>query len=321
MSPAGRRTALAFGIACALASCGGGGGSSSVPVIAGTAPTPTPTPSASATATPSPTASYDTAFDFTRDRSISLNGAELTAISSSNSGTTTYTSIMNQVYTPAANPLLGYVAASQQASVTLFNLQGQSYSQAQISLRESDRLVYTAPSGFLSIAQPGPKLGSFPEALRYTILVVQSEQLPDVQGNFHSTERRFVGGSSTQSSDVPRTGAGTYRALLTTAALTPLKADGYTAQNATFTIDYATGAVRGSITATSISTSATLNLTITGQLSASSNRLNGSLTSSDGGTGTFTGELFGSQGIEAGFAFSLARGTEQIVGTVAGIRR
>jgi hypothetical protein len=270
---------------------------------------------------------YDTAFDLGRDRNISLYGSELTAIGTDGGAGSTgfsYSSIGAALIDTFRSPTFGYNATSQQSSLTLSNLAPQTFGSTQISLRDVDRLVYITPTGFFTFAQPGPGIGTFPAALRYTVLVTQSDQSRNAAGNLDIRERRFVGGTTTVAADVPRTGSATYRILLTSYAQAPGGSNGFVAQGSELTVDHATGAIRGTVTANSIVANApavTIAVSFTGQVSTSSGRLNGSLSTADGGTGQFVGELFGPQGVELGAAFALSRGDQRIAGTIVGIQR
>lgn len=319
MQTISRRVALAGTAILILAGCGGGsGGSAGVPVVA--APTPAPTP----TATPTPTVTYDQAFDLARDRSFALTGAQLTAVATSASVGFTFGSIGARLLTGVENPFFAYDGASQQASITLNNGAPQVFPAAQISLRDTDRLVYTTPTGFLSYSQPGPAIGGFAAPLKYTIQIVQSDDVRNASGGLDTLDRRLVGGSSTVAADVPRTGSATYRVLLASISRTAAGTNGYLAQNADLTIDFATRNVRGTISTTSTVSSlpsATIVMTVDGQLSATSNRLTGSLTTSTGGTGMFSGELYGPQAAELGIAFAVSKTDEPLVGTIVGTRR
>lgn len=311
-----------------VTACGGGSGDSApVTSIPGGTPTPVPTPFPTATPTPAPPLAYDTAFDLGRDRNISLYGSELTAIGTDGSPSSTgfsYSSIAAALIDSVRNPTFGYNATSQQSNLTLSNLAPQIFDPAQISLRDVDRLVYTTPTGFFTFAQPGPGIGSIPAALKYTVLITQSDQSRNAVGNLEIRERRFVGGSRTVAADVPRTGSATYRVLLTSYAEAPGCSNGFVAQGAELSIDYATGAIRGTITANSTVSNVpvvTITVPFTGQVSTSSGRLNGSLSEADGGTGQFAGELLGPQGLELGAALVLSRGDQRIAGMIVGIRR
>jgi hypothetical protein len=71
------------------------------------------------------------------------------------------------------------------------------------------------------------------------------------------------------------------------------------ARNASLTINCLIGVVAGTIIAlNSVSNGVqpALVVTFTGQLGATNNRLAGSLTTADGGTGQFVGELYALQG-------------------------
>lgn len=302
-----------------LAGCGGdSGGSGSEPVVAQPAPTPMPVP----TATPTPT--YATAFDFTRDRSFQPIGAQITTTASVTGSGNTYSEIDATLLDVVNAASFTYVANTQTSIISTGNVAGLTYPGAQIGLRGDDRFVYNAPDGTLSVAQPGPQLGGFPAALRYTVVVSQSDQPRNADGTRAILDRRLVTGTGTIAADVPRSGTATYRILLGASALSSTTSGGYVAQDATLTINYATGAVAGTITAlNSISngTQPALVLTFTGQLGATHNRLAGSLTAADGGTGQFIGELYGPQAVEVGLAFVATSGNERIVGALAGARR
>ena len=312
-----------------LASCGGGGGGSdggSVGVVPGPTGTPSPTPSTSPSPTPSatPTFAYDIAFDFTRDRLIPLIGAQIITVATDSGGRLLYNPIAASLIEATAVGTLRYEGASQQASIGLFNAAPQSYPGSQITLRQADRLTYEAPSGFLSIGQPGPSLGSLPAPLRYTVVAVQTVATREPSGQTNIIERRLVGGASTVAADVPRSGTAPYRVLAAAVSYAPNSLNGFVAQNVDLSVDYATRDVRGTITLASTVTSlpaTTVTLTIAGQISDTSNRIAGSVTSSDGGTGRLTGELYGPQGGELGIGFTLLRSGDQLAGTIVGARR
>jgi len=309
-----------------LASCGGGGasGGNAVSVVPGPTPTSTPasTPPPTSTTTPSP--AYDMAYDLVRDRSFALNTAELSATGTSGQTGFIYSSIASALINPAQALTLNYVAATQDASVVRGTGAPRVYPQSQISLRGTDRVIYIAPDGSLSLSQPGPSNGGLSPGLRYVLVAVQNVTTRKADFSFDTIERRSIAGTSTVAADVPRTGTASYRVLLTSASYTATEYNGFVAQDATLTIDYAASTIRGTIVANSTSSSQparSITIGISGQLSSTNNRLVGSVTSEDGGTGQFSGELYGTSGVELGLAFSVQRSGEQIAGTVVGVRR
>jgi hypothetical protein len=236
----------------------------------------------------------------------------------------TYGSITSDLINPAQVPALTYVFASQDANILFGNRAPRNYQQSQISLRGSDRVIYNAPDGFLGLSQPGPSNGGFVSGLRYVLLAVQNVTSRDAVGNLDIIERRSVAGTSTIASDVPRTGVASYRILLTSASFTSTGQNGFVAQDATLTLDYAAGTFRGTITAASTVSNVparTITFTISGQLNGTSNRIVGSITSADGSAGQFAGELYGPAGIELGVAFSFQNGAEKVAGTIVGVKR
>ncbi|MBB3692058.1 transferrin-binding protein-like solute binding protein [Sphingomonas sp. BK580] len=285
-------------------------------------PAPTPSPSPTPTATPTPAATYDLAFDFSRDRSFQPNGAQLTAIGTQTNAGNTYASISAKLYEPSDVPFFTFASSTKQAGVSVGNLAGQTYPGSQITLQQSDRTTYQSPTGFLAIGQLGPQLGGLPAHLRYSFVLNQYESSFRPSGGFDVLERRMVAGASTAASDVPRSGTATFQAVLLAEGVSATGEDGYAASHATLSLDFVTRTITGTITATSTSGSASsIVLTVTGQLSATGNRLAGSVTTADGGTGTFNGELYGPQGAEIGLAFALARNSQQVIGTFGGSLR
>lgn len=287
-------------------------------------PAPSPTPSPSPTPTPTPGVAYETAFDLSRDRGFPLNIAELSAVATAGNAGFSYSAIASRIINPGDAPALAYASASQEASISFSTGGPRRYPGSEISLRSSDRLVYTASDGFLSIGQPGPALGGFPAALRYTLVAVQNISTSNADFTTTNIARRAVAGSSTLSADVPRSGSASYRVLFAAAAQSAAATNSYVAQDATLTIDFATRTVQGTISAASATSNdpaRALTFTISGQLSATSNRISGSMTRADGGTGVISGELFGPAGVELGLALASQGNGEQIAGTIAGARR
>lgn len=288
------------------------------------APSPTASPAPTPSPTPTPDTVYETAFDLSRDRGFPLNMAELTAVATSRVAGFSYTGISSRIVNPGDAPALAYVSATQEASVSFSTGGPRRYAGSEISLRASDRLVYTTSDGFLSIGQPGPDLGGFPAALRYTLLTVQSISIDNADFTRTSIERRAVAGTSTRAADVPRSGSASYRVLFAAIAQTALATSSYVAQDATLTIDFVTRTVQGTIIAASARSTppaSAVTLTIAGQLSATSNRISGSVTGSDGSTGSISGELFGPAGIELGLALASEGNGEQVAGTISGVKR
>ncbi len=264
------------------------------------------------------------AFDLSRDRSFALNTAQLTAAATSGGSGFTYGGITSTLVNPAQTPTLNYTFASQESAVVFSNGAPKRYLASEISLRDTDRLVYQATDGLLTIGQPGPLLGGFPSGLRYVVLALQNVTTRNSDGSLDIVERRSTAGASTVASDVPRSGAATFRVLLTSMAYAPSAVNGFTAQDATLAIDYATRSVTGMITAASTvsnSPSRSITFTVAGQVSGSSNRISGSLSSSGGGTGLIAGDLYGPAGVELGLAFTFEANGEQIIGTIVGAKR
>jgi hypothetical protein len=255
---------------------------------------------------------------------IPLVGAQITTVATESNGQLFYNPIVASLIEPTAIGSLRYEGGSQQASITLFNGAPESYSGAQITLRQADRLTYETPSGFLSIGQPGPNLGTLPAPLRYTVIAVQTRSARDASGQTSIIERRLTGGSSTIAADVPRSGAAEYRILVTAVSYSGPSLNGFVAQNVDLSVNYATREVRGNITVASTVSNlpaTSVTLTVAGQIAETSNRISGSVTSSDGGTGRLAGELYGPQGGELGIAFTLLRSGDQLAGTIVGAKR
>lgn len=306
-----------------LSSCGGAStdGGSPVVVVPGPTPTiaPTPLPSPSPSASPSPV--YEEAFVLSRDRAFAAIGVELTGVGQSPTNSFEYSSMASGIINPADSPTISFIAATEEARLTLRNGAPRIYPGSSISLRMSDRRVYTEADGFFSIAQPGPTLGTFPMPLKYVLLAAQSSTTRNATNTFNILERRFVAGASTLASDVPRTGSRSYRVLLTSASLSGTSPNGFVAQDATLAINFNSGAVSGTIvTASTVSNEPARQITfvITGQLSSTSNRIVGSVATMGNGTGVFAGELYGPAGTEMGLAFSIDGGSEKLIGTVVG---
>lgn len=308
-----------------LGSCGGGGGGqSTVPVVSAPLPTPTPSPTPTPTTTPAPTTSYATAFDLSQDRFFNLTGAEATAVIDTRGTGNRYTNITSVLQNSLIGPTLAYTAGSRQSVLTQANGTNETFDQSQITLQSNDRLVYQPPSGFFTFFQPGPTLGNLPVALRYVVGLVQSRQVRNAAGDLDAVERRYVGGAATAAGDVPVSGVSRYTVLLSSSSTAPTSANSFNRENGEVAIDYAAKTLTATIAATSTSSfepTVTISLTFSGQLASAGSRINGTVTSADGGTGTFSGNLFGPAGGEVGLAFRLVRGEQHIVGTVVGFRR
>jgi hypothetical protein len=250
-----------------------------------------------------------------QDRSIPLIGAELIAQIDTSTNSNSYGAIAAALQDAVVNPYLNYVATSRQLALARFNSAADIYHGSEVSLQGADRIVYQNSIGFASWAQPGPDLGPLPSALRYTVIVVQNQQSRNAAGRLDSVERRYVGGAATVSGDVPTSGSGSYTVVLTGASARPTGGDGLIAQNARTV----TGTVIA-LSSSSPSAGERISLLFQGQLAADG-RISGGLTSADGATGRFAGQLYGPAGGELGLAFALQRDTLQGVGTVAGLRR
>jgi hypothetical protein len=225
-----------------------------------------------------------------------------------------------------AGVTLTYNLARQESALTIGSGGQTIYTEAQIGLRASDRLSYTQRSdGFLSLAQPGPSLGSLPQPLLYTVLVTQdiSTNLSP-PGRTSAALRRYVTGTATLPQDIPTGGIVDYSTSLFSAKVTPNSFSAPLATNASWRINRTTGNVEATITTTDPSSPATpvnITLTFAGQLNPQTGRLVGSITSPEGYSGRFAGRLYGPAGREFGIAFTTTRGSEQLIGTVVGIQR
>ena len=314
--------ALLLAIAAALPSCGGSdspAGQAPLPVA-----TPSPTPAPTSSPTPSPAASYELGFDLSRDRSYPLIGAQLTSTSTNVGTVPTYSAIASDLLDAVINPFATYVAATQQTTLSLANGASTTYERSQLTLQNATALTYSPATGFFTLFQPGPTLGNLPAPLRYVVGIVQNEQIRNAGGGLDNLERRFVGGTATRPEDAPTSGALTYTVLLSTYAQTPLRANSFNRENATMAVDYTARTVRGTILATSTSASeaqSSVELTFDGQLGSGGTSFNGSVTSPDGGSGRFSGRLYGPAAGEIGLALDFTRGSQKLIGTVVGLRR
>jgi hypothetical protein len=134
------------------------------------------------------------------------------------------------------------------------------------------------------------------------------------------TERFFLFGSETLSSDLPSSGSTTYSATALTSASSYLASSGLEMKG-NLSFDHASRAIGGTLLASNISgvagtTPLQANLTFSGTVTNGVAR--GIITSSDTAfNGNFVGRLYGPQGAELGLVFTITRGEWSIAGLVA----
>lgn len=321
--------AIAVAMLLPLGSCGGDGARGVAVVPGGATPAPTPAPAPTPTPTPTPAASYDQAYNLAQDRTFALIGAELTAVGDFSPGTSGYTfrSIAATLQDALVSPTLAYLAANQQAALNLNNsTPALMFDRSEVNGQPTATILsYITPTGFLAYFAPTPTVGGAPVALRYTIGVVQNDQIRNAANGLDVVERRYVSGTPTLPQDVPGSGNAAYTVLLTSYVQTGSGANTFNGDGATLSIDYATGAVTGTITATSTASGqpvTNISLTFAGRLgSGSSGRFSGTVTGNNAVAGNFAGRLFGPGGKEVGLSFALTRGEDRIVGSAFGLAR
>jgi len=297
-----------------LTACGGGGGgSNSPPAPILSTPAPTPSPSPTPTPTPVDPASYDIAFDLTRDREFALFGAEIA--STFNGGTDE--SVDVKLLDLGALAYARYVAATRATTISIFNVASDTYTSPYT--QSSNAITYgDATSVTLALFKAGPSLGGLRAEQAYTIGVNQHGSATLGTGGTRFVERYFVGGTPTVAADIPTSGTPTYATILSEYGLTAGAHDVYVAnaQSGGFTIDFAARSVRASIVARSTLVGAPLiTLTFDGGFVGDSSQIAGTLSTSDGGVGRWAGRLFGPTGRELGVAFTYSRGSTKVTGT------
>ena len=309
--------------------CGGGNSGNDAPVIVpGPTPTPssTPTPTPTPTATPTPVVSYDQVFDFTRDRSFRAIGARLQTTTPSGSSTL---QIQNSLQPNDSTILISYAAATQMIA---FRYEGEQSTVPRTPAIRND--------GEIAWLQ-GRTATTRAETVVLSRVDLQNKYV--IFGGFNSTDdgsstssapsavldvrRIALVGSPTFATDIPTTGAVTFSPVMRSFLQTPtrlrLLAQGSVA---TMRVDYVARTVSATLPFQETGNDASVppergTLTFTGTLNSITNEISGTITSVDGSqTGTFSGKLFGPQGLEIGFVFTLsrssdgARGIGQVIG-------
>lgn len=310
---AARRRLATGALLVMLAACGSDGTESGMaPPLAAPSPSPTPTP----TPTPSPTpASYDLGSDFSRNRSFTAIGSTMVftetidggAVSSIPSGATiepASTAIGFDFTNAARRYVVRYNGASIDVATNAVDGGNFTYDEfdAEDGTGTSGRHVFRAP---------------FTPGAAYTGLLLWFDRQGDVSGTSGRiiTIRRLIFGAPTVSSDLPTSGIVRYRGNAGVSERTrttfrlPALTGGVHVITTTLDIDWATRRLTGNVSVFPPSgTGSTLQspqlYTIDGTV-GTSGRLTGSVIG-NGYTGLLEGTVFGPQGVELGFAFTLA---------------
>ncbi|WP_404338190.1 transferrin-binding protein-like solute binding protein [Sphingomonas sp. MMS12-HWE2-04] len=299
-----------------LAACGGGGGGSTAPSTP-IAATPTPSPPASATPTPTPVdpASYDIAFDLTRDREFALFGAEISSVFNGS----TYESVDVKLLDLGALAYARYVAATQATTISIFNVASDTYTSP--AAQSSNAISYGTPERSLALFKPGPSMGGLRAELTYTIGATQHVNTALGAGETRIMDRRFVSGTATVATDIPASGSAAYATIASEYGLTAGSRDSYTAlaQSGGFNVDFASRSVTASIVSAQSqiigAPVSTITLNFSGDFVGQTSQIAGTLTTSDGGSGRWAGRVYGPSGRELAVAFTYVRGAKKVIGT------
>ena len=309
-----------------LSACGGGdSGAAAPPPVASPAPTPAPSPPPVA----SPT--YDPVFDFAADFQTSLLTIELTR-----SGT-----IENGKFVAQAEGVnrddraIDKTLAWQADSKTMLFRFGNAESEFAPDSLESEvangkRWYRSVNSPWQADALTVSKLDSYRYV--YGVLHDQEYDLNDGTGRRVLNDRYAVGGSFTETSDLPASGSKSYR--LSAASTTPSN-DGAgglnaasrpgTSGGAALSFDFAAKDFSIPVYLRQISTvngkdPVAFTALFKGTYDPATNRISGVIESPDSQyTGAFGGAFFGPQGEEIGITFGLQHPTEaRVVGRITG---
>ena len=281
-----------------LASCGGEDGTGQDPVVVAPTPvpTPSPTPSPSPTPTPTPTltpATYETAFNFTRDREfVGIQSASIRGRLDVANGTVSSSDSNKVTYNAGTRTLVidGVKGIRTNGTFPV----SSAYSLMGTALSYSDYPFYleqvVKPNGI--------------EYLVYSHLQEQASAM--------NYSQFAVFGSPTLAPELASLTSKSYSVRTTPNT----QADASTL----IVVDPVTGVVSGKFQYSSSYISAPLLLTITGTVSKSTGNVTGTLTTADGGyTGTFVGRLYGPSAVELGIAVLIEDKRTVVVRSYVGV--
>lgn len=314
--------------ALSLASCGsdGGGdgaGTPSIPVIT-PAPTPTPTPTPAPTPTPSPTptptpTAYETAFDFSRVRTISVTGlVSVVCVICSVDGPplpVTKVTTDNGIFSYNPTNSLDYV----------------SWKTGSFPQDSFDNVTnaYTAPSTdsyYFSLGNCCTYRMVFNRIPGLNYVMAAFYQRDPTRNTFE--ENFYSAGSQTSAADI---GTGTLTYNMTYWAYdTPAAARAYqrppvfvtqSVQGGTFSINVDAKSVSGTLIVQLENDPLPLTLTMTGAFDPGTGRFNGTATNNKGlPNWPFAGAVYGPRAGEIGFAFAAAALSTEYRGDAFGKR-
>lgn len=291
-----------------LSACGGGGG--------GVNSTPTPPPA---------TVSYKTLDELSGNQTFQTAGVSLSQVTGANGPA--------KDYKFGSGIVLAYDAAAD--SYTLTSPDGYSVTMSQANLdpsSNSDNSNYVKISGLTEDRVTLGRRQVNGVRLNYTMFGSWSHtgDVNDRMGTGR-TDLAF-GGVPTQASDVPKSGTASYDTFVGGTIISENKpyllndqAGGTSHSSATFSINFATGAVdtalnlRGAPPGGGAFTEFG-RFTGTGTLNSGGPGFSGALTGADA-NGAFSGALFGPQGKEMGYAWYLLGSTLEGRGIVVGIKK
>lgn len=312
-----------------LAACGGGGGSAgSGTPVASPAPAPAPAPAPS----PSPTPTYGLATDFTSDRQYTGWGVEIVRDYKAPPPGSPAGATGTAVYAVTLKPETLGAGFSYTAANNTYTVRWEDFSKSYgpavdtllvnripISLKDDFRRYHPW------IDNSSSDYARYLGAIDWQRYEGNGNALSDsVTRNYHA-----IFGIKTLPSDLPASGTYVFSFFPEINAVSPPRAaDGSNlyqlAQSSwTMRIDYATRAITGTLRLDPSSSAPAgtqpLLITISGTLEADRTSVAGQFSGAAAG-GSFTGNLFGPQGRELGFAYRITIGGAEAYAGVAGSR-
>jgi hypothetical protein len=288
---------MAAPVALALSACGGGGTSNSGGTITVVPPTPTPTP----TPSPPPSPSYQSARDFTQDRTAQDFGARIETFSPYG-----VPEKPKRILSLATTTALGAISFSYSASTRSYRVNYFSEARNFVRVQPYEVPGYSGDADY-SPSDPSPMQRYFRLVYNDTLNPSNNLQYVGISSwsdvNTSDTDagdsgereiwRHQLYGAHTVVSDLPTTGTSTYRLYF------PLAKSAFEVQ-----INWASGAVSGAARAICAQDEACPNgdvgeVKLNGSFDGS-NRVLGTISGAAGYTGTFVGGFYGPRALEIG---------------------
>lgn len=301
-----------------LAGCGGGDSQSgaSAPIGGGT-PAPAPAPA------PPPATVYDTAFDFTSDRTFGMLGAEASRVGTFVNGGFVVSENVRQLSSDRTAIVLDYDAGPGDVHLD-FRGDEASFSESLLEVSRPDSLMWR-----LLVNTPyrdDVLIVVAPTGLTYAIAARQDMEYDTTDGTGRRLdfERYMVGGSYTLATELPRTGSKSYPLSGSSSSPTRDGAGGFLASG-TASFDFSGTAFTATVELEQISSvdgnePVTLTAELSGTVNFETNVVEGQIASPNSAyTGGFSGAFFGPSAEEFALVYTLGRpGTPPVAGSMVG---